>query len=302
MLLQVKQYIITVGVEEPGISTATIKVWELDKLLRPTTPPTSAAASGDTAHVPYTSNATPLRVQKVFNARRPESEVTAFAVSEASAFVTTAAVGLASGQVLIFQGDVARSKLAHTLKLSCRPDSSKVVSVTSLHFVPPSSLLPVAESGLWLWAVTEEQTLCLRVAEGSKPNILDQAGCSLGTCVQVVELHSDHQAAPGASLHHRHTSSVGSSSSKAAGGPGASPAAAGGAGGVKGAEGKGGDKERRDWRLVVARDDALYEYTLDTRAGCVAIDGERPCLTLGGQSSSLRKSLDIGALAALMQW
>lgn len=276
MVLQVKQHIITVGVEEPGISTATIKVWELDKLLRPTTPPTSAAAaSGEGTPVPYTSNATPLRIQKVFNARRPESEVTAFAVSEASAFVTTAAVGLASGQVLVFQGDVARGKLAHTLKLSCRPDSSKVVSVTSLHFVPPSSLLPVAESGLWLWAVTEAQTLCLRVAEGSKPNILDQAGCSLGSCVQVVELHSEHQGSPGTSSHHRHTSSLGSSS-RAAGVPGLSPAAAAavGGGGGKGAEGKGGDKEKRDWRLVVARDDALYEYTLDTRAGCVAIDGE----------------------------
>lgn len=30
----------------------------------------------------------------------------------------------------------------------------------------------------------------------------------------------------------------------------------------------------RDGLLVVARDDALYEYTTDTRAGCTAFDGE----------------------------
>ena len=150
--------------------------------------------------------------------------------------MTTVAVGLASGSVYIYQGEIARVKLAHNGKLSCRAEGGQVVPVTALHFVPPSSNIPVSDSGQWLWVVTEAQTLALRLGDGLK-NILDQSGSPTGGCVQVVEFKPDGP--------------VGTHQEKEKG-------------------------ERREWRLVVARADALYDYTLDTRAGCTVFDGKVP--------------------------
>jgi len=88
-------------VEEPGASTATIKVWDGAKLaaLRP---PAAAAAVAAATAAPQVPMA-PLKVQKLFNSKYPEAEPTALAVSDAAAPALTVAVGLGSGLVYVFQ-------------------------------------------------------------------------------------------------------------------------------------------------------------------------------------------------------
>jgi hypothetical protein len=95
--------IVTLGLEEPGVSSATVKVWDAARLRQRAT---AAAATTATATPPVVS-LPPLRVQRVFSAssKRPESEATCLAATELVAPLLTVAVGLANGGVYVFQGD-----------------------------------------------------------------------------------------------------------------------------------------------------------------------------------------------------
>jgi hypothetical protein len=157
--------------------------------------------------------------------------------------------------VYLFSADVAgpKGKLHHTGRLNARPDGGELWKVSTLAFTTQHSKGSSSSGGggtssnrqgasaaaaadaaaasagssrskgqqqaqpVWLFVVTESQTLCYNMADNAK-TILDQQGSACGACAVV-----------------------------------------------------------RDGLLVVARDDALYEYTTDTRAGCTAFDGELPC-------------------------
>ncbi|KAI8469810.1 MAG: hypothetical protein J3K34DRAFT_511770 [Monoraphidium minutum] len=265
-----QQYLVAVGVEEPGVSTAAIKVWERSKLtaLAPPLPPPGAAAaaaaaapSGGAAAAPPAAppplaQVAPLKVQKLFNSKYPEAEPTALAVTDAAAPALTVAVGLGSGMVYLFQGDLSKgAKLHHTSKLSARPERGDLWAVTALFFPPPPGAPPPpppppapargaggaaaapgagspapapppppgdgrGKDSLWLFAATESQTLAFDASDGSK-NILDQAGVPAGACAAL-----------------------------------------------------------RGPLLLVAREDALYDYTIDTRAGCTVFDGSKQWLSI----------------------
>ena len=74
--------------EEPGISSATLKLWELDKLLKG-------------------ASVTPIKSSRVFNNKYPESEVTALAIQDNANQTVKVAVGLGSGAVYILQVELA---------------------------------------------------------------------------------------------------------------------------------------------------------------------------------------------------
>lgn len=192
--LQVRNQLLTVGVEEPGISTASLKIWEYGKLVGATNP-------------------TPLKISKVFNAKYPESEVTALAVKERDISQTlTVAVGLGSGSVYLFHGDIyssrATTRFHHTSKLMARPDQGEQWCVMGMEFMDEDNL----------FVVTESQTLTFNIQSGNK-TILDQAGVTTSQCCTV-----------------------------------------------------------KDKLLTVGRNDALYEYTVETRAGCTVFEGKKQYL------------------------
>jgi hypothetical protein len=139
LVLQSRQLLVAVGLEEPGVSTATLKLWDADKAL--------AAAANSSSSSTLASPA-PLRVHKVFSNKYPESEVTALAVHDpsgssssgssagltssssssvaagAAASALVIAVGLAAGSVYLFSADIAVLifKLHHTGRLNARPE------------------------------------------------------------------------------------------------------------------------------------------------------------------------------------
>jgi hypothetical protein len=78
----------TIGAEEPGVSSATLKLWEVEQLV-------SGAAPAA------------LKSAKVFSSKLPESQVTALAVAGSSASGLLVAVGLGSGNVYLFKADLA---------------------------------------------------------------------------------------------------------------------------------------------------------------------------------------------------
>lgn len=85
--------VLTLGTEEPGVSSATLKVWSVEKLF----------AEGDQRPMP-------LKSQKLFSARFPESEMTAMTVRQRWEGHAVVAVGLASGMVYWMQGDVMKDR------------------------------------------------------------------------------------------------------------------------------------------------------------------------------------------------
>jgi len=228
----------------------------------------------------------PLRVQKLFNSKYPESEVTALALSDSrtqQVFTGSSAagpaatgpgslliaVGLAAGHVYLFSGDVsgAKGKLHHTGKLTARPDRGESWKVNAIAFTPVHS-----------------------------------SSSSSSTAAQATAL------VPGLSGASTQVKGSGRAAGVTPGpGPAADAAAAAHAGAVVAAEQQEqwlyvvtesqtlafhiGDLSKtildqqgvhsglcavlKDKLLLVARDDALYEYTQDTRAGCTAFDGEQ---------------------------
>lgn len=89
------------------MSSATLRVWDLDKMgpvLSASSAATAATAAGGSGPAAAAAAApSPARHHKVFGPKHPESEVTALAVSEAVAPALMVAVGLASGEVALFQ-------------------------------------------------------------------------------------------------------------------------------------------------------------------------------------------------------
>jgi hypothetical protein len=176
-------------------------------------------------------------------------------------------VGLAAGHVYLFSGDVsgAKGKLHHTGKLTARPDRGESWKVNAIAFTPVHS------------------------------------SSSSSTAAQATAL------VPGLSGASTQVKGSGRAAGVTPGpGPAADAAAAAHAGAIVAAEQQEqwlyvvtesqtlafhmGDLSKtildqqgahsglcavlKDKLLLVARDDALYEYTQDTRAGCTAFDGE----------------------------
>jgi len=102
-LLKTNNLLLTLGTEEPGVSSATIKVWSIEKLFE----------DGD-------RNPQPSKQQKLFSSRFPEAEITAMAVKQIPDGRSAVAVGLASGMVYYTQGDLVKDRLTF-LKLNAQP-------------------------------------------------------------------------------------------------------------------------------------------------------------------------------------
>jgi len=431
--------IVTLGLEEPGVSSATVKVWDARALRERAAAVLAAAAAASAgaraggpqqqqqqqqqqqaqpaARPPSLVPLAPLRVQRVFGgAKRPESEATCLAATEAVAPLLTAAVGLANGGVFVFQGDTSAATgpaggaaggaapggggaggggggggggaaglpsprgerggpgassshapapapgLQCVAKLAARPETGDLWAVTRMFFAmaappyqqrqeqfrllyeqaasgsspPPAlgggnneksggasaatrdgtgkpssssspaptrqqqqqpqqqqqqsshpqqqqqhharpDLLRVDASALWsgvpgeslvadgprqnalaerqerlhLYVVTESQTLCFRVHDGSR-SVLEPRGLGAAASAAVT-------------LRPAEPRDVGGGGGAGAGGFGTDPAAAAAAAAVS----------ATPPLLVAGRDDALYDYTLDTRAGCTVFAGRK---------------------------
>lgn len=278
---QARQLLVTVGLEEPGISTATIKVWEAERAATAAAAAASAASSAaaalsampQPASVSTTpANLPPLRVQKVFSNKYAESEVTALAVSEGGATGASllVAVGLAAGAIYLFSGDVTgqKGKLQHAGKLQARPDSGDLWKVNALAFTQQQQQQQSKASN------GQEPAAAAPATAGSKVGGLSGRAVAavVGSTAQVLEAFvdggtgsnsSDQQ--PGQWLYvvtesqtlAYHMADISKTILDQQG------LAVGGCAAMK------------DDLLVLARDDALYEYTPDTRAGCTAFDGRR---------------------------
>jgi hypothetical protein len=276
--LQARQLLVTVGLEEPGISTAAIKIWEAERVI--TAAATAAAASSAAAAIsalpqPAAASAAaaslpPLRVHKLFSSKHPESEVTALAVIDSgnaaaagsSLFV---AVGLAAGAVHVYSGDVTsqKGKLQHTSKLQVRPDSGELWKVNALAFTTPqqrqqqqqgrsgaSHKDPAAGSGKI--AALGRSTAAAAASAGSSSGVAAGDGSS------------DRQAAAGQQWLFVVTEAQTLAFSMADMSKTILDQQ-----GLLGS----GCAVMQEGQLVVARDDALYEYTPETRAGCTAFEG-----------------------------
>ncbi|GAX83865.1 hypothetical protein CEUSTIGMA_g11290.t1 [Chlamydomonas eustigma] len=247
--------LVTVGSEEPGYLSSTIKLWDCNKL---ETLSTSSASTSATSTRTDQASSTSIHIQspavallrscRLFGPRYPEAEVTCLSATSSHRLGTTVsvAVGLASGMVYIFSGDLsAKGKLQHLSKVSARPDSGDRWSVTGVawHGPSPASCVALKPSGAGqassdgmlsigneedgqlpllqsLYVVTESQTLSFNVQTGLK-TILDQQGCSKTKCSLL-----------------------------------------------------------RSGLLVVARPEGLYDYTVDTRAGCTVFEGAKQQVAL----------------------
>jgi hypothetical protein len=285
---QARQLLVTVGLEEPGISTATIKVWDAERAAA-----AAAAAAANTAVGAASSSVTPLRVHKVFSSKFPESEVTALAVCDSGASAPgpaasgssgshlrhssgslsaaaaaagagggdaagtlTIAVGLAAGAVYLFGGDAAtpKGKLHHTGKLQARPDAGELWRVTALAFTQQQQQQQQQQQGMGsgsgsgakqrqAGAPAAKQQQQQQQRGGSA----DAASSSSSSPWLYVTTESQTLAFHMGDLSRTILDQQGLATG---------PCAA-----------------LRDGLLLVARDDALYEYTTDTRAGCTAFDG-----------------------------
>eukprot|EP00879_Flechtneria_rotunda_P007092 GHRR01007444.1.p1 GENE.GHRR01007444.1~~GHRR01007444.1.p1 ORF type:complete len:921 (+),score=350.13 GHRR01007444.1:614-3376(+) len=282
--VQARQLLVTVGLEEPGISSATIKLWDTERVATAATAVTNGAVSAAGSSPPASgvsatlaANVPPFRIQKVFNSKYPESEVTALAVTDraGSSSGILIAVGLAAGSVYLFNGEAAsqKGKLHHTGRLSARPDAGELWKVNALAFTQQRS------------------------KQSSAPERTQQSPVGAPGTAPAVSTTSSKLAAL-----------TGRATAAATGSAAASEAAAG----VPSAQHEGvwlhvvteaqtlvyhmADLSKtildqqglhcgscavvRDGVLLVARDDALYEYTTDTRAGCTAFDGIKQGLGL----------------------
>ncbi|MEW5305680.1 MAG: hypothetical protein WDW36_008205 [Sanguina aurantia] len=241
--LEGRRLLLTVGVEEPGFSSSSLKLWDVDKISlakqaqqQPTQQPQQPKSSGwtggsVTVSGPVGGNAAgtvpsgppqPFKSVKLFSAKYPESDVTAVAAKESvtgggdssgssSGAVggpgVTVAVGLGSGFVYLLSADLsAKGKIVHTGKISARPEREDLCGVYGLQLQGDADLLS-------LFVVTESQTLSFNLQTNTK-TMLDQQGSRVRGCCALK-----------ASL------------------------------------------------LVVAREAGLFDYSLDTRAGCTVFEG-----------------------------
>lgn len=98
--LQKRQCLLTIGTEEPGVTSTVLKCWQLDQL------------------VPGRGHgAQPLKTYKLFNSKFPESDVTCLSVHESDDHSAVVAIGLASGTVLWFSGDTGEPRTITDLQV-----------------------------------------------------------------------------------------------------------------------------------------------------------------------------------------
>lgn len=136
--------LMTLGSEEPGVSSTTMKIWDIEKI----------------ELTPGNSTQQPIRNQKIFSQKYPESEITAIAVHEVTNHMTYMALGLASGFVYWIQGDLVRDRLVIN-QLDARPLGSDLWCVKGMGFSQ-------SQMGLQLFVVTESQTLLFDIQSGIK--------------------------------------------------------------------------------------------------------------------------------------
>ena len=116
-LLKAQNILVTLGTEEPGVSSSTLKLWSIDRLF------------SDGEQQPQ-----PLRSQKLFTSRFPESDITTMALTQRLNGHAVLAVGLASGMVYWTQGDLLKDRFV-LQKLSAQlPGSSDKFCVKGLGF------------------------------------------------------------------------------------------------------------------------------------------------------------------------
>eukprot|EP00210_Caulerpa_lentillifera_P001572 g1510.t1 len=150
--LPVQKTLVTLGVEEPGVSSATVKLWLMERVY-----------SGIDGAAPQ-----PFRVQKLFGARLPESEITCLAAKQRYDGHAIIAVGLASGMVYWMQGDLLKDRLNVT-KLNAQPIGS------SDRFCVKGMGLHVDDETASLYVVTESQTLVFNLQTSHKL-VLEETG------------------------------------------------------------------------------------------------------------------------------
>jgi hypothetical protein len=269
-LLQARQLLVTVGLEEPGISTATLKVWEAERVT--TAAATAAAASSAAAAIsslpqPAAASAAaaslpPLRVHKLFSSKHPESEVTALAVTDSGSVTGSSlliAVGLAAGAVHVYSGEVSsqKGKLQHTGKLQVRPDSGELWKVNALAFAAPQQQARDGPSN-------KEPAAAAAPGGGSKIAALGRSTAATSSSNAGDGSSSDQQAAASQQWLYVVTEAQTLAFSMAD----MSKT-------ILDQQGllASGCSVLQEGLLVVARDDALYEYTPETRAGCTAFEG-----------------------------
>jgi len=193
--------------------------------------------------------------EQVFGSKYPESEVTCLALTEATAPSLTVAGGLASGAVYLFRADTgAKGRLQHMGQFSTRPESGDLWAVMALSFAPledlaaangaPRSSTPTTADATSSRAAAGRATLPPISATSAAEAAADAAEAIMLWVVTESQTLSFHVADGNRTI----LDQAGIASPRCA--------------------------LQRDGRLVVARDDALYEYTPDTRAGCTVFEGE----------------------------
>ncbi|KAG1673844.1 hypothetical protein FOA52_012869 [Chlamydomonas sp. UWO 241] len=287
--------LLTVGTTEPGVSSAQLKVWEVSKLEALAAAAAAAADGGGgddggggsggvagaagaraggggggrpsggsavgaggggagggggsskPAMLPSPTSAL-LRTVKLFTPQGgyTEAEVTAFAAAVTPGSSTlTAAVGLSSGMVYVISGDVSgKGKLQHTAKLNARPDGGDHCVVMGLQLLVPGTG-PHAKAGNVGWGFARHAPL--------PPPLLTEDG--------LVPQHALFVVTESQTLSFNVQT------------------------GLRTILDQQGSRHARctllrNGLLVVARDEGLYDYTLDTRAGCTVFEGAKQQLAM----------------------
>lgn len=270
-ILQARQLLVTVGLEEPGISTATIKIWESDRVIAAAANATAAnSAAAALSALPQAAAVSttaaslpPLRIQKVFSSKYPESEVTALAVADSGASSLVVTVGLAAGSVYLFTGDISslKGKLHHTGKLNVRPDAGDLWRVSALAFKEHKATSSSSSGRDKTSAAAGSSSTSSSAASAGTSKIAALSGRTAAAEATAVSPASEPEQQWLFVVTESQTLvfNMADQSKTILDQQGLSCGAC---------------AVLRDGLLMVARDDALYEYTTDTRAGCTAFDGK----------------------------
>jgi hypothetical protein len=274
--MQTRQLLVAVGLEEPGVSTATLKLWDVDRALA------AAAAASSTSTSSAAASPAPLRLHKLFSNKYPESEVTALAVYDPSSSSGAAAghsssastsssstsaaaslqiaVGLAAGSVYLFSADTAgpKGKLHHTGRLNARPEGGELWRVSAVAFTRQNSKSSSSSGG-----GSSARKGAAATASAGAAAALDAATAAGSRSKGQPQSQQQQQPEPvwlyvvteSQTLCFSMADNSKTILDQQGSACGACAVLPGGL-------------------LVEARDDALYEYTTDTRAGCTAFDGE----------------------------
>ncbi len=315
---QERSLLVAVGLEEPGVSSAAVKMWEADRVITAAAAAAAAAASaaaaaaalgaapsaaagsgGAASGAPAATVAAtsapatlqPLRSHKLFgggggsSSRQPESEVTSLAVDDAcGSSQLLLAIGVAAGAVHLLATDASapRGKLHHIARLSARQEPGELSRVVALAFLRPQQQQQQQQKHLPALTAapktaprntSAQSTVTSSTSTRTTPGN-DGAGTASGTPPDAATTHGA-AGAPGAPwllvVTQDQTLSFQLGTSTASGTPGETAVRS-----ILDQQGLSSGACSTTVRdlLVVARDDALYEYALDTRAGCTAFEGE----------------------------